>query len=136
MPEYRKLARIVQEETDLITFGSVDCDAHRNLCQANSVNQYPTIRVYTNNAQYDYPSNWWRNVESMKQWVTGYLPTNVHSLDEYELIDLIEGDYTKAVILDFYASWCQPCQVDLIKNINKFYSHFRFLHPYSIRHHV
>lgn len=110
-PEFRKLARIVQEETDLISFGSVDCDAHRQLCQLNGVNRYPTIRAYVNGAQYDYPANFWRNAESMKQWVSSLLPTNVETLNEQRLIELVEADHKMPIIVDYYANWCHHCTI-------------------------
>ncbi|KAI6174875.1 DnaJ-like protein subfamily C member 10 [Aphelenchoides bicaudatus] len=100
-PEFRKLARTVQEETDLISFGSVDCDAHRQLCQLNGANRYPTIRVYANGGQWDYPSHFWRNHEDSCQQML--------KVDQ-KLNDLI-GDFKKPVIVDFFANWCQHCHI-------------------------
>ncbi|KAI6179545.1 DnaJ-like protein subfamily C member 10 [Aphelenchoides besseyi] len=109
-PEYRKVARIVQEETDLISFGSVDCEAHRELCRQNNIRSYPTIRVFANGRHFDYPANWWRDHGSIRQWLLQFLPTNVENADENRLNELLEVETKLAVMVDYFAPWCGFCQ--------------------------
>lgn len=45
-PEFKKAARIMQDQNDQISFGTVDCQAHKELCQSNQIKNYPTVRVY------------------------------------------------------------------------------------------
>ncbi|KAI6234475.1 DnaJ-like protein subfamily C member 10 [Aphelenchoides fujianensis] len=94
-PEFRKVARMVQEESEQISFGSVDCDAHRSLCQANGIRSYPTIRIYANGRQMDYPANL-------------FLPSNVETVDERRLLELMD-ETKKAVLVSYGASWCSHC---------------------------
>lgn len=107
-PEFRKSARLSQQDSDQVGFGTVDCEKHRHLCQLNSITTYPTIRLYANGEQYDYPSNWWRTAETIVQWTQQFKPTNVEALDEARLNELID-DPKVALLVDYYAPWCGHC---------------------------
>jgi thiol-disulfide isomerase/thioredoxin len=65
--------------------------------------------VYVNGGKFDYPDNWWRNAESMKQWISSFLPTNVEALNEERLIELMEVEQKMPVVIDYYANWCSHC---------------------------
>uniref|UniRef100_A0A914C2D7 DnaJ homolog subfamily C member 10 n=1 Tax=Acrobeloides nanus TaxID=290746 RepID=A0A914C2D7_9BILA len=109
-PEYRKMARAMRETNDKVSFGSVDCDAHRNLCVQQGINTYPTIRLFSGkltNKAVDYPSNWWRDAGSMKKWVTEWLPSLVEKLG-HEFYQEVLGS-TEPWLVDFYAPWCGHC---------------------------
>ncbi|CAK5092580.1 unnamed protein product [Meloidogyne enterolobii] len=115
-PEFRQLARqwasTHTEDPNQLVFASVDCEQYSNLCNRENVNSFPALRFYrklqggkidVNN----YPSNWWRNVQTMSHWLTEMMPS---------LVQKIAGDFANTVLdssepwlIDFYAPWCSHC---------------------------
>uniref|UniRef100_A0A914LFM4 Thioredoxin domain-containing protein n=1 Tax=Meloidogyne incognita TaxID=6306 RepID=A0A914LFM4_MELIC len=108
-PEFRQLARqwasSHNEDPNQLVFASVDCEQYSNLCNRENVNSFPALRFYrklqggkidVNN----YPSNWWRNVQTMSHWLTEIMPS---------LVQKIAGDFANTVLdssepwlIDFY----------------------------------
>uniref|UniRef100_A0A915MIP4 DnaJ homolog subfamily C member 10 n=1 Tax=Meloidogyne javanica TaxID=6303 RepID=A0A915MIP4_MELJA len=115
-PEFRQLARqwasTHNEDPNQLVFASVDCEQYSNLCNRENINSFPSLRFYrklqggkidVNN----YPSNWWRNVQTMSHWLTEMMPS---------LVQKIAGDFANTVLdssepwlIDFYAPWCSHC---------------------------
>ncbi|CAD5208686.1 unnamed protein product [Bursaphelenchus xylophilus] len=110
-PEFKKAARIMQEQNDLISFGTVNCDEHKSLCTSNGIRGYPTVRVYKMNGgeAFDYPQNWWRDHRTMIQWFSQFLPSVVEDLND-ETMEFAMNEDTKATwIIDYWAPWCSHC---------------------------
>jgi DnaJ family protein C protein 10 len=109
-PEFRKLARNIKSDNEDVRFGSVDCDAHRGLCQSQGITGYPAIRLYRHKLHQkplDYPTNWWRDHRSMQRWVTEFLPSLVEQYGQ-EFYDEVLASSSPWVV-DFYAPWCGHC---------------------------
>ncbi|VIO96670.1 Uncharacterized protein BM_BM6629 [Brugia malayi] len=106
-PEYKKLARNMRMK-EIVHFGMVNCDHHRQLCMNLGVQSYPTIRLYSS-ASYtvDYPSNWWRDHRSMEVWLRNYLPSKVISMGNDFFVKVLEDD--EPWLVDFFVTWCSHC---------------------------
>lgn len=100
----------MKSDHEEVRFGSVDCDAHRGLCQSQGVTGYPSIRMYRHKLQQkplDYPANWWRDHASIQRWVGQFLPSLVEEfgLEFYEEVLASSEPF----LVDFYAPWCGHC---------------------------
>lgn len=111
-PEWRKLAKEMKEFEE-IKIAQVDCVANSDLCHAQNVNSYPTIRLYplgskgmNTVALY----NGKRDAISLKRWLISFLPTVVEEFNEDEFrTQILTKDYILPWIVDFYAPWCAHC---------------------------
>ncbi|VDM24465.1 unnamed protein product [Toxocara canis] len=109
-PEFRRLARSVHQRSQAVQFGTVDCDAYRQLCTGNGINSYPTIRLFPSDLSQmsiDYPVNWWRDHDSMQRWLSEFLPSKVTKManDFYSKV----LDDNEPWLVDFFAPWCGHC---------------------------
>ncbi|XP_018335053.1 dnaJ homolog subfamily C member 10-like [Agrilus planipennis] len=111
-PELRKLAKQIAD-IDYIKIAQVDCDANPELCSAQNVRAYPTIRLYPlgskgMNTVAIYNSH--RDAMSMKSWLTGFLPSTVEKLDAKSFKKkILWKSYVLPWLIDFYAPWCHHC---------------------------
>ncbi|KAK0067173.1 dnaJ subfamily C member 10 [Biomphalaria pfeifferi] len=112
-PEWRRLAKKFLDKEN-VHVASVDCEAHRELCRSQSVNSYPTMRLYPAGASgsslyYAY-NGWNRDASSLQAWVYNYLPSKVVALTSSTFTQTVLESQVPWVI-DFYAPWCGHCQV-------------------------
>uniref|UniRef100_A0A0K0FXH9 DnaJ homolog subfamily C member 10 n=1 Tax=Strongyloides venezuelensis TaxID=75913 RepID=A0A0K0FXH9_STRVS len=109
-PEFRGLARSMTKTYENIIFGTVDCDAQKSLCQKFGISSYPSLKLFPAKASLrpvSYPPNWWRNRDSMMNFITRYIPSEVTSIGS-EFYELVLRS-TKPALVDFFAPWCSHC---------------------------
>uniref|UniRef100_A0A0N4ZFY1 DnaJ homolog subfamily C member 10 n=1 Tax=Parastrongyloides trichosuri TaxID=131310 RepID=A0A0N4ZFY1_PARTI len=109
-PEFRKLARNMLKTYQEITFGTINCDEQKNLCQKYGVSSYPTLKLFpakTSTRSINYPPNWWRNADSMMNFIIRYIPSEVISIGS-EFYELVLRS-SKPALVDFFAPWCSHC---------------------------
>ncbi|CEF68202.1 Dnajc10 protein [Strongyloides ratti] len=109
-PEFRKLARSMVATYDNIIFGAVNCDDQKYLCQKFGISSYPSLKLFPSKTTLNpinYPPNWWRNHDSMMNFITRYIPSDVTSIGT-EFYQLVLRSQTPALV-DFFAPWCSHC---------------------------
>ena len=148
-PEWRKLAKQVAEFSE-VKVAQVDCVANSEICSAQNVRSYPTIRLYPlgsrglNTVAYVrvrglstflilcfrmYNGN--RDVVSMKRWVLSLLPSPVISMNAEMFRDQILAKQSVLPwLVEFYAPWCGHCthfepEFMKVANVSQNWCHFR-----------
>ncbi|XP_022905915.2 dnaJ homolog subfamily C member 10-like [Onthophagus taurus] len=110
--EWRKLAKELSAFSE-IKVGSVDCVAHNDLCSAQQIRSYPSIRLYpfgSKGLETVAMYNGHRDVMSMKRWVISFMPSLVESFTSEEFQQqVLTKKYVLPWLIDFYASWCSHC---------------------------
>ncbi|CAJ0577647.1 unnamed protein product, partial [Mesorhabditis spiculigera] len=116
-PEFNRAARMLRDhDSENVKYGSIDCQAHRTLCDNEKVTGYPTVRLFPASSvqkqrklgkNLNYPQNMWRNADSISQWTMGYLPSLVVPMGNEFFTEVL--DAKTPYLVDFYAPWCGPC---------------------------
>eukprot|EP00756_Hemistasia_phaeocysticola_P035483 Hpha_TRINITY_DN16588_c1_g2::TRINITY_DN16588_c1_g2_i1::g.133890::m.133890/K09530/DNAJC10; DnaJ homolog subfamily C member 10 len=108
---WRQMARIVSAENRKvkITIGSVNCDAHKWLCQQNGIEGYPTMRFHPEGGGHsDFQGD--RTAEKLLAWGREQIGSRVIPLGP----DLIQRARDRKgqphVVLFTAGGWCPPCQ--------------------------
>jgi DnaJ family protein C protein 10 len=96
-----------------IKVAQVDCVANADLCSAQNIHSYPTIRLYPVgskglNTVAMYNGN--RDLVSMKSWLLSLLPSPVISLNGDQFREqILNKRFVTPWLVEFYASWCGHC---------------------------
>ncbi|KRT80031.1 Thioredoxin, partial [Oryctes borbonicus] len=111
-PQWRALAN------ELVAFkqvklADIDCVANSELCSAQNVRSYPTIRMYplgSKGLNTVVMYNGHRDTFSMKKWIISFLPSPVVALTAKEFEkQILTKKFFLPWLIDFYAPWCHPC---------------------------
>ncbi|OXU22293.1 hypothetical protein TSAR_009361 [Trichomalopsis sarcophagae] len=109
-PEWTQVAKALKPLSN-VKIASVDCEAQKSVCQAQSIRSYPTIRLYPMGSEglnsvalY----NGQRDATSLLKWITQFLPVKVQDLNDHNLEkSVLKTD--DIVLVDYYAPWCGHC---------------------------
>ncbi|CAK9295866.1 unnamed protein product [Gordionus sp. m RMFG-2023] len=110
-PVWKKLSKELKKSQ----IGTMDCGVYKDYCREVNVRTFPRIRVYLNFSYFnDYPDDAWRDLTSVKNWATKYIPSNIVILTPEAIMDIEKnilhkhGD-SKPWIIDYYTNWCGHC---------------------------
>jgi DnaJ family protein C protein 10 len=107
LPEFRKSSKL--DGTKNILFGTIDCTVNADLCERYNIRSYPTTVLFNNSVPHNYVGH--HSAEDISDFVEDILKPSVITLT-YDTFHSMVGQKPKGKIwlIDFYASWCQPCQ--------------------------
>ncbi|XP_018569443.1 dnaJ homolog subfamily C member 10-like [Anoplophora glabripennis] len=111
-PEWRKFAKEVTQFPE-VKIAQVDCVANAELCNAQNIRSYPTIRLYPLGSRgltsvAIYTGN--RDSVSLKRWLLSFLPTSIESFTAEDFRqNILTKNYFLPWLVDFYAPWCGHC---------------------------
>ncbi|XP_065051980.1 dnaJ homolog subfamily C member 10-like [Rhopilema esculentum] len=107
LPEWRKAGRQIGDRT--AKFGTVDCTAHRTLCQNLNIRSYPTSVLY--NDSHPHSLSGFHAANDIIEFVEDIIhPVVVQLTPETFEKFLVHKPQGEMWIVDFYAPWCGPCQ--------------------------
>ena len=79
-PQYVQLVKILKRTVPGIELAKVDCDAHKEFCQSQGVESYPSIFYYDNGTERKYDER--PNLEGMIKWFDALLHP-IETIDSY-----------------------------------------------------
>ena len=106
LPEFRKASKRIGDQ---ITFGTVDCTIHTQLCQQSGINAYPTTIMYNGSVPHHFSGQ--HQEQAIVNFVDDILHPSVITLDDELYVKLVENKQLDEMwLVDFFMPWCQPCQ--------------------------
>lgn len=106
LPEWREASRKVD---GVVSFGTVDCTVHRDLCNSHDIRSFPTTILYNRSVPHPYYGQ--RTAPELIEFIQDFLSPPVLSLTFATFYDLVFEKSTSEIwVVDFYAPWCGPCQ--------------------------
>jgi len=116
-PELETVATAFKKAGDHVVIAKVDADKHKSLGSKYDVKGFPTI-IYFNGLKTQVQFNGERNADGIITWINKEAGTKVRSSKPPSLVtildasnfDTIIGDFSKHVLVEFYAPWCGHCK--------------------------
>lgn len=107
LPIFRKAAKTAGK---LVNFGTIDCTINQAICTSFGINAYPTTILFNGTSnQNRYHGQ--HKVDDIIEFVNDFLNPVVYTLDYTKFHELVgKKEVGKMWLIDWYASWCQPCQ--------------------------
>ncbi|XP_014248269.1 dnaJ homolog subfamily C member 10-like [Cimex lectularius] len=107
LPELRKAS--LSFISSVITFATVDCTIHSDLCREHSVTSYPTTLLF--NVTRKPLKMGSRTASSIKEFVEDTISPKVIELNEETFYETVgKKKINELWVVDFYMPWCGPCQ--------------------------
>lgn len=106
---FKAAARIVQNSNvqSKLSVAVIECDEHRNLCDQQNINNYPTVFFYAKGRdRMTFNGN--REGNAMAEWAIDAIDSRLQRLDFREIQMNIQRGAT--MMINFNAGqWCPPC---------------------------
>lgn len=106
LPEFRKASKSAKNE---VSFGTVDCTIHQQLCQQYNIKSFPTTIMYNQSVQHYF--NGQHQEQAILNFIDDILHPTVIVLDNDLYVNLVENkNLDEMWLVDFFMPWCFPCQ--------------------------
>jgi thioredoxin-like negative regulator of GroEL len=109
-PMWPEMARMLQEDKEgkKIAVGTVDCDAHGNLCRSLGLDGFPSMHYYAPDRKEPTKYQGERDANALKEFAIEQLTSQIVSLDPRSVMQKVQSGQTLLVCFNA-GQWCPPC---------------------------
>lgn len=96
-------------DMSIIRFGTIDCTVHTMLCRQYNIRSYPTAMLINGSSTYQFTMP--KTTVNVIQFINQKLNPSVIELTSENFYHKLAKKKNKVLwIVDYFASWCGPCQ--------------------------